>query len=92
MSIHDMAAHAERSRITTRMGGTDVTNPASEPRDAFVILRDGERVPCLLEEIRPNEWQATPVRRLSLDEVETGGVDVLPAGASLSFLIESEDG
>jgi hypothetical protein len=64
---------------------------SDEPRDAFVILRDGERVPCLLEKIGPNEWQATPVRKLDLEEVETGGVDVLPAWASLSFLIEGSD-
>lgn len=68
-----------------------VSKTRKEPGDAFVILRGGERVPCLLEQVGPNEWQATPVRRLTLEEVETGGVDVLPAGASLSFLIEGAE-
>ena len=66
-------------------------NVSKEPRDAFVVMKTGEKVPCLLEKIGPNEWQATPVRHLALVDVETGGVDVLPAGASLSFLIEGED-
>lgn len=64
---------------------------SGEPREVYLVLHDGERVPCLLELVEPNHWQATPVRKVAPDEVAGGAVDVLPEGGTLDFLFEKEE-
>ena len=62
---------------------------SDEPGEAYLVTWDGERVPCLLERLGPSRWQAVPVRPLRRDDVEAGTVDVLPAGATVAFVLES---
>ena len=62
----------------------------SEPHEAWIITKDGEKVPCLLEEIEPSKWQATPVRDVCIDEVDSAGVDLLPAQSSIRFMLVGE--
>ena len=63
---------------------------SDEPSNVFLITKDGEEVPCLLELVAFNKWQATPVRAVSPEDVQTASIDVLPAGASMSFVLEPE--
>ena len=63
----------------------------SEPREAWIITKDGEKVPCLLEEIEPSKWQATPVRDVRMEDVVSAAVDLLPAQSSISFLLVGEE-
>lgn len=63
---------------------------SDEPRTAYLLLHTGERVDCLLER-EGEEWQATPVRHVAKDEVESVYVDVLPPGGTISFLLEEDE-
>jgi hypothetical protein len=63
---------------------------SDEPGEVYVILHDDERIPCLVERIGENSWQATPARAVRGDELKATHIDVLPAGASLSFVLEAE--
>ena len=57
------------------------------PSSVYLLLRTGEFVDCLLEEIAPNAWQATPVRDVDIEEVVYCHVDELPGGATLALLL-----
>ena len=60
------------------------------PSKAYITLPDGERVPCLLEQLGPKEWQAVPVRRVELTGTVEVYVDVIPSGASIRLVFEEE--
>ncbi len=59
-----------------------------QPREAYLVLRSGERVGCLLEKTGRRRWQATPVRDVSVDEVEQAFVDVVPRRSSVDFVLQ----
>lgn len=58
-----------------------------QPREAWIMTRDGEKVPCLLEEVAPSKWQATPVRDINIEDFESSYVDVLPGHSEISFML-----
>lgn len=59
----------------------------TEPSAAWIELSDGERIECLLERVEDDEWQATPVRDVLYEDVVAAGVDLLPAGGAISFVL-----
>lgn len=59
-----------------------------EPKTAYLTLRDGEKVECLVEETAPNTWQGVPHRDVHIDEVASAYIDVLPPGGEFSFVIQ----
>jgi hypothetical protein len=60
----------------------------AEPRDAWLVTNDGERVECLLKLVSPGHWHAIPIRPLRRDEVSEGSVDVLPPHTTVAFVFE----
>jgi hypothetical protein len=63
------------------------------PREAHIVTREGEHVPCLIEQTGPKRWLAVPVRKISVDEAPLSGyVDVIPAGGTVGFLFEPREG
>lgn len=61
---------------------------SEQPCEATLILHTGESVQCLLEQTGPNEWQATPVRDVSIEEVAGANIDVLPGHSSVNFVLQ----
>lgn len=77
-----------RREVDGSVLGVDVSD---QPGEAYLITTDGEKVPCLLEEVGPRQWQATPVRDVRIDEVEQAYIDVLPGQSSVNFVIWGEE-
>lgn len=63
------------------------------PTKVYIALPGGERVDCLIEKTGDLEWQATPVRDLSIADLEESAmfVDLLPPGGSVNLHLQGED-
>jgi hypothetical protein len=69
-----------------------VEHPFSpEPSEAYLTLKSGERVQCLIEKMGPLEWQLVPVRNVALVEIASSDVDLIPAGGTISFILDEEE-
>lgn len=71
-----------------------MTDTADEPRTVYLTATDGtttERIDCLLEQIGPNHWQATPVRDIRPNEMLQVYIDKLPAGATVEIAFPPDD-
>lgn len=62
----------------------------NEPTEAYVQTVDGDRIPCLIEQVGENAWQATPVIDVLMKEVEHMYVNILPGGATIGFILDVE--